>query len=220
MWEWGWDRNRANSLSKCWDKGRERRRMRDDLNYQQEKCIFLRQQPQKFRGCSRHGKSLSCLQKSFSVPDIRPFSCCEEKGGSDPWSVRNASEGAPAKLQGSYCAAVKFKGKDRRGGQRGGGEGRSAQGAPARLDPPQAPHPLHRTPGHYPAAGRGDCREKGGTVQAGGEGKRKTHQTGSELREFSELSTALGSRQRVRGQDIYIFPSWLGVGGDRSWERK
>ena len=70
----------------------------------------------KFRGCSRRGKSFSAFESHFLSQTFILFAAAKRKGPATRASVRNASEGAPAKLQGSYCASVKFKGKDRPGG--------------------------------------------------------------------------------------------------------
>ena len=70
----------------------------------------------KFRGRSRRGKSFSVLESHFLSQTFILFAAAKRKGPATRASVRNASEGAPAKLQGSYCASVKFKGKARPGG--------------------------------------------------------------------------------------------------------
>lgn len=67
----------------------------------------------KFRGCSGPSKSFSIFKSHFLSQTFILFAVAKRKGPATRASVRNASEGAPAKLQGSYCASVKFKGKDR-----------------------------------------------------------------------------------------------------------
>lgn len=184
--------------------------MRDDLTDQQEKCIFLRQQPEKFRGCSRHGKSLSCLQKSFFVPDIRPFSCCKEKGGSDPWKCQECIQGTPAKLQGSYCAAVKFKGKDRPGEATTGGACRG----PGRGGSPVSPAPTAPHPRLLSSSREGKLQRKGG-YHAGWWGRKKKNPP-DRVRTLGIEGTQhyLGSRQPAGEGPRYLHsPSRLGVGG-------
>lgn len=94
----------------------------------------------KFRGCSRRGKSFSVFESHFLSQTFILFAAAKRKGPATRASVRNASEGAPAKLQGSYCASVKFKGKDRPGGLAAAGllRGRSTRETRRRPSPAQA----------------------------------------------------------------------------------
>lgn len=68
----------------------------------------------KFRGCSTHGKSFRVFKSHFPSQTFILFAIAKRKGPATRASVRNASEGVPAKLQSSHCASVKFKGKDPR----------------------------------------------------------------------------------------------------------
>lgn len=129
----------------------------------------------KFRGCSRRGKSFSVFESHFLSQTFILFAAAKRKGPATRASVRNASEGAPAKLQGSYCASVKFKGKDRPGGLgrlrccAGGVRGRPGGGRALRRlvpAPPRATAKRTAIP-----AGRDQKREGGQPMQGGGGGK-------------------------------------------------
>ena len=128
----------------------------------------------KFRGCSRRGKSFSAFESHFLSQTFILFAAAKRKGPATRASVRNASEGAPAKLQGSYCASVKFKGKDRPGvlAEARLLRGRSTRETRRRQSPEQAgPRTTsrHRETAKRTAipAGRDQKREGGGANAVG-----------------------------------------------------
>lgn len=128
----------------------------------------------KFRGCSRHGKSFSVFKSHFLSQTFILFAVAKRKRPATRASVRNASKGAPAKLQGSYCASVKFKGKDRPGVLGGGwsAAGEEDAGGLAEAEPyarrsPAPPKPPRNGQQFQRGEGRGDRKRtrKGEPVQ-------------------------------------------------------
>lgn len=117
-------------------------------------------------------------------------------------------------MQGSYCAPVKFKGKDRLSGPQSCRTGRG-RGGPGQAEEPHA-RPALRTAATTLAAWWGATRERERT----GEKKKKSpHQTGQNI-ELGEPS-ALGSGQGVRGEIFTFLQAKEGrAGGWREgWER-
>lgn len=118
----------------------------------------------KFRGCSRHGKSFSVFKSHFLSQTFILFAVAKRKRPATRASVRNASKGAPAKLQGSYCASVKFKGKDRPGVLGGGwsAAGEEDAGGLAEAEPyaRRSPRPQATEKRTAIPAGRGERRPK------------------------------------------------------------
>lgn len=227
-------RRTGNSVSKCRDARRKGRSSQEAPN---RKSAFFWDNHES----SEVAPDTVNLLVSSKVIFCRRHSslfCGKEKGPSDPWSVRNASEGAPAKLQGSYCASVKFKGKDR---PQGGWD-------PARVEGPGHPGasraPCSPFPGHHHRhrqCHRGPARKRTSTPAAretyrlgGGRNRNRMEEgeknkeekpalRGSRLR-MERAPVRLGSRPGVRGGGISISPGWLtgelGGGGGRGWERK
>ena len=136
----------------------------------------------KFRGCSRHGKSFSVFKSHFLSQTFILFAVAKRKRPATRASVRNASKGAPAKLQGSYCASVKFKGKDRPGVLGGGwsaaGEEDAGDLAEAEPHARRSPrHPSHRETDSNASGERGEETEREQGGRTGAEKKKKKSQS-------------------------------------------